>query len=79
MVEAEVSDLPRAELMRKAQDALDASPPGSWVQFKFTCPLCNERCVLAEANTLRELGECWRCGTETPIEEGGFLLVMKRS
>jgi hypothetical protein len=71
-----MSDLPRVELMRMAQAAIDRSAPGVIVHFKFTCPGCGERCTLAEPNVLRESGECWRCGVESPIERGGFMLII---
>jgi hypothetical protein len=70
------NDVPREELLAMADETLRGSPAGSLVYFKFTCSLCGERCVLAEPNTLRESGECWRCGTETVIERGGFMLVL---
>jgi ribosomal protein S27AE len=68
-------DVPRAALMAMAERTLLGMPAGSVVYFKFTCLHCGERCVLAEPNTLNERGECWRCGNETVIERGGFMLV----
>lgn len=68
-------DLARDELMRRAQEAIDGSPPGAYVHFKFTCRACGERCTLDEPNKLYEQGECG-CGNVQDITEGGFMLVM---
>ncbi|MGV0985102.1 MAG: hypothetical protein ACOYB2_11135 [Limnohabitans sp.] len=72
-----MSDLKREELMRAAQEVLDASPPGSFVAFKFTCRRCGERNVFEEPNKLFERGECVRCGLDQPVDSGGFLLAMR--
>ena len=70
-----VTDLPRDELVRRAQEALDRYP-GAEVRFKFTCEECGERCMLAEPNTLHERGICSRCDHATEITEGGFALLL---
>jgi len=72
-------DVPRERLMDMAEQAIVAAggPAIASVRFKFTCSLCGERCILREPNTLRERGECWRCGTETEIREGGFMLLLQ--
>jgi hypothetical protein len=69
-------DLPRAELLKRAEEALAGYPPESMpeLHFKFTCRHCGERCTLDDANTLYEYGECFNCGKETKIEKGGFLM-----
>jgi hypothetical protein len=71
-----VTDLPRDELLLRAQEALDRYP-GAEVRFKFTCEGCGERCMLAEPNMLRESGICWRCQHETEITEGGFAVLLR--
>jgi predicted RNA-binding Zn-ribbon protein involved in translation (DUF1610 family) len=73
---ARPKDLPRDELMVSAEAAILSAPLGSYVHFKFTCENCGERCVLAEANTLWQKGECFACGYETPIAAGGYMLIM---
>lgn len=67
-------DLPREELCRRAQEALEEWPPGTDILFKFTCQWCGERCTLVEPNKLYENGECHQCGKETPITCGGFAI-----
>lgn len=72
-------DLPREELMRRAEAAMHEGFLGYKVDeilFKFTCPECGERCTLQEPNVLRENGECYKCGTVSPIEVGGFTLKL---
>lgn len=68
-------DLPRDELLRCAEEAVERYGPIAFVHFKYTCEQCGERCTLEEPNMLRENGECFRCGHSQPIREGGFLLV----
>lgn len=68
-------DLPRSELMREAQRALNANP-GAILHFKYTCGGCGERRTLEEPNMLRDSGEC-SCGYDTPITEGGFMLIIR--
>lgn len=67
-------DLPRDELVKRAQQAIQESPVPVQVYFKFTCPHCGERCTLQEPNKLYENGECFVCGKESPITVGGFSL-----
>ena len=75
MTQATPKDLPREELVRLAEKAL-GSGGSSKVYFKFTCKHCGQRCTLADANMLYENGECFRCGKESPIDMGGFMLVL---
>ena len=64
-------DLPRAELMRRAQIAHRV---GWDVRFKFTCVACGTRCAFADLNTLWPEGECSSCGHNTTVVRGGFML-----
>jgi hypothetical protein len=66
-------DLPREELMKRAQEAI-RQIPGAIVHFKFTCPKCGERCTFTEPNALYENGECCKCGHDAPVTKGGFSL-----
>jgi formylmethanofuran dehydrogenase subunit E len=70
------NDLPREELLKKAQEVMADYPPESKpeIHFKFTCQHCGERCTLSDANVLYEKGECYACGKETEITKGGFML-----
>ena len=70
------TDLPRDELQRLAQQRLDEFKGLATVLFKFTCAVCGTRCTLREPNTLHEKGLCDKCGYETVIEKGGFMLIM---
>jgi hypothetical protein len=70
-----VRDLGRVELMKQADEAIKRYP-GAVVHFKFTCPYCGERCMLQEPNKLYENGICHKCGKESPIERGGFALIL---
>lgn len=73
-------DLPRDELQRRAQLALDEWSSGGAdvdILFKFTCVWCGERCTLQEPNKLYENGECFACGKSTPIKWGGFSIHAK--
>lgn len=67
-------DLPREELCRRAQMALDEWGEGTQILFKFTCEHCGERCTFQEPNQLYENGECFACGQSTPIKFGGFAI-----
>ena len=67
-------DLSRAEILNLARKAA-AKHPGARIHFAFTCPTCGERCVLDEASTLYERGICFKCGSDSPIEKAGFLLI----
>lgn len=68
-------DLPREELIQRAEMVLKEYPPGAAeIHFKFTCQHCGERCTLSKANYLYENGECYKCGKDTPIKVGGFMV-----
>jgi hypothetical protein len=74
----EPTNLPRAELLKRAQAAIDmflAQGTPAHVNFKFTCERCGTRCTLSEPNMLYETGECFVCGHITKIVEGGFSLT----
>jgi hypothetical protein len=64
-------DLPRVELMRRAQIAYRI---GWDVRFKFTCATCGTRCAFADLNMLWTQGECSSCGRNTTVVRGGFML-----
>ena len=64
-------DLPRDELMRRAQIAYRV---GWDVRFKFTCVACGTRCAFADLNKLWTEGECSSCGRSTRVARGGFML-----
>ena len=64
-------DLPRVELMRRAQIAYRV---GWDVRFKFTCVACGTRCAFADLNKLWTEGECSSCGHNTTVVRGGFML-----
>jgi hypothetical protein len=74
----ELIDLPRIELMERADQAIlqTGGPDKACVYFKYTCAGCGERCMLSKQNTLYEYGECHVCGHSTFIEKGGFLLKL---
>lgn len=74
-------DLPREQLMKMADDAIMkyGGREKAYVNFKFTCEQCGERCTLAEENQLYERGECFKCGHEMPIAFGGFTLALRLS
>ena len=69
-------DLPREELIKKAQEAI--GPKGQWpgatLNFKYSCEHCGARVCLQEPNTLYEEGICCECGKLTKIEFGGFMV-----
>lgn len=69
-------DLPREELMQKAQEVLNKykGPGHAQVFFKYTCEQCGERCILSEPNKLYESGECCECHHITRIDKGGMML-----
>ena len=70
-------DLPRKELMLAANEAmLKYAESDPEIHFKFTCEKCGERCTLSKANMLYENGECYKCGHETKIKKGGFMLKL---
>jgi hypothetical protein len=72
------SNLPRAELLRRAEEAIQQfrrEGVEAYVNFKFTCERCGERCTLTEPNMLRDTGECCSCGHVSRIIEGGFALT----
>ena len=68
----EYSDLPRVEVMRRAEAA---AQQGWTVHFKFTCEGCGKRCTLQEPNVLYEYGECFKCGHKTKLDSAGFMLM----
>lgn len=70
-------DLPRDELMKRAQIVVDESNGKTDVMFKFTCEHCGERCMFQKPNVLYENGECHKCGKSTKVEFGGFSLWTK--
>jgi hypothetical protein len=70
-------DLPRDELMARANHFLVQMGDFAEVHFKFSCENCGERCELTEPNTLYERGECCKCGHETVITKGGFSIHMR--
>ena len=69
-------DLPREQLAAVAEKAL-ASGGRSKVYFKFTCRHCGTRCTFAEPNVLFEVGECNAGGKPSPVDEGGFMMVLE--
>ena len=71
-------DLSRVEILELARKA-SAKYPGAKIHFAFTCPTCAERCVLDDASTLYERGLCFKCGSDSPIEKAGFVLIGKAS
>lgn len=79
MSKRDYHDLPRAELLRKAEEVRrDLSVKGIKVEifFKFTCRYCGERCTFKDANSLHARGECHVCGKETTVRKGGFMTQM---
>lgn len=70
-------DMPREELLKSAGEVL-REIPNSEVMFKFTCRHCGERCCLEKTNVLHEAGECHACGQITPIEYGGFSILIHK-
>lgn len=77
------TDYPRAEIMRRAQEALlrydhhDRKPETcASAFFKYTCERCGERNELVDENNLRERGECSRCGHVQEITRAGFTLIV---
>ena len=75
-VKAPPKDLPREQLAALAERVL-SSNGRSKVYFKFTCRRCGARCTFAEPNTLFETGECNVCGAISPVDEGGFMMVLE--
>lgn len=69
-------DLPRRELMVLADETLKKYP-GAVVHFKFTCGYCGARCTLSDPNVLYETGQCYNCGHDTTITQGGFMVMTK--
>lgn len=67
-------DLLRSEAVAHAEELLQ---DGWDVHFKFTCEQCGERCILSDANTLYEYGECYKCGHETKLKILGFLTIRR--
>ncbi len=77
-IDRQPRNLPREQLMAAAEEVLKRYHPHAEVLFKFTCGKCGARCTLREPNVLYEKGECFSCGHETVITEGGFTLVLHR-
>lgn len=73
-------DKPRDEIMKMADEAIkqfkDRGANDVYVNFKFTCPHCGERCSFQEKNHLFEEGECFKCGKNSKIERAGFSLAI---
>lgn len=72
-------DLPREELIKNADDAVQMYRRvgvEAEVSFKFTCEHCGKRLTLVEPNKLPERGECYVCGNEMEITHGGFMLAI---
>lgn len=67
-------DLPREELMKLADETLKRYP-GAVIHFKFTCSYCGARCTLTDPNVLYESGQCYSCGHDTTITQGGFMIM----
>lgn len=71
---AREGDLSRIELLNQGSSA---AQDGWTVYFKFSCAWCGERCQFNEPNKLYAKGECAKCGQETIVDVGGFLLASK--
>ena len=69
-------DLPREQLAALAEQALGSGGQRK-IYFKFTCRHCGARCTFAEPNTLFETGECNVCNGISPVNEGGFMMVLE--
>lgn len=69
-------DLPNAEIIAMAENAVRRSGGRAQVYFKFTCTHCGARCTFSEPGVLYARGECNECGYETKIEKAGFMLVL---
>jgi rRNA maturation endonuclease Nob1 len=72
-----VSDLPREELLNRANIILNSFHEfgiKADVYFKFTCEKCGERVAFKQPNILFENGECFKCGHTTVVTKGGFML-----
>jgi len=70
-------DLPKTELLQKAQEVLDRYQGHARVFFKFTCEKCKERCIFDEPNILYEIGICSECGHETRVLDGGMMVEIR--
>lgn len=71
-------DLPREELVRRAQDVIDeylgrGQPISTY--FKFTCPYCGERCMLSEPNVLYETVNAAPAANPAPSTWAGSLFT----
>ena len=67
-------DLPRKELVRRAQIAMTL---GFTVHMKVTCENCATRLIQEEPNCAYESLVCSSCGHDTPFQRGGFLLMTR--
>lgn len=73
-------NLPRIELLRHAQEAIEQFEEMGVVpevHFKATCPACGARCTFEVPNYLFESMECAQCGIVSPVTEGGYALVLR--
>lgn len=77
MPEQKPKDLPKDELFAKAEEVLARYGEKAEVYFKFTCTHCGQRCTLEKPNYLPKYGECFKCGQDTEIKEGGFMLMLE--
>lgn len=68
-------DLPRTELIEKAERWIRESGGRVRVYYRYTCKHCQARCAFMTPNILYDTGECPICGKETIIEEAGFSAV----
>ena len=68
-------DQPRADILAKANEFITAGKGKTCVYYRYTCAKCNARCGFNEPNVLYDVGICSNCGTETIIEEAGFMSV----
>jgi predicted RNA-binding Zn-ribbon protein involved in translation (DUF1610 family) len=69
-------DIPREELVRRAEQTLVTFGDLAEIYFKFTCDNCGQRCTFNDANTLHQYGECHKCGHKTEVKKGGFMLSL---
>lgn len=71
-----IKDLPRAEVIEMANNAIQNGKGRTKVYFKFTCQHCGQRCTFADMNVCHVEGECFKCGKMTEVKEAGFMLVL---
>ncbi len=73
-------DLPVAELINRANDQIAhdlALGIRTNIHFKFTCEHCGERCTFDEPNAMYDYGECHKCGKQTKITVGGYMMTQR--